>query len=89
MFNVIHRHSRKRTAPVNDKYKAEKEYWMAKKEKHPAEAEEKPDSLLFPTIASCTSSENEEVKVKVGHKHRHHHHRHHKHKSYLLCSGNN
>ena len=84
---MIRRQSRKRPSPVaDDKYKAEKEYWMAKKEKKFAEAEGKPDSLLFPTIASCTSSDEEE-EVKMKHKHRHHHH-HHKHKSCPVCSKN-
>ena len=79
---MIRRHSRKRPSPASDdKYKEEKEYWRAKKEKKVAAVEEKSDSLLFPTIASCTSSD-EEKEVKVKHKHRH---RHHHHKSSLIC----
>lgn len=74
---------RKRSKPVEDKYKAEKEYWKVEKalkfsnnddDKKKVVEElgvDKSNMFLFPTIASCTSSDEEK---------KHHHHRHH-HKS--------
>lgn len=69
-MDKLDREKRKRPAPDRtDKYKAEKEYWMAEKALKFARkadvgwedaAVDRSNMLLFPTIASCTSSDSEE-----------------------------
>ena len=88
----FYRRRKKRSKTEVDKYKDEKEYWKLKKAmKFSGEEEalkdvevDKNNMYLFPTIASCTSSEEEsqksqkEEKHHHRHRHRHRHHRHHK-----------
>lgn len=79
------RKRRRHHKPAEDKYKDEKEYWKVKKAQKFSNRDEdineldmdRSNMLLFPTIASCTSSD-EEPKKK-----RHHHHRHHHH--FIVC----
>lgn len=87
------RRRRKRPKKVTDKYKDEKEYWRVEKALKFANKSDKEvvdemhldrnNMLLFPTIASCTSSEDEK-KEKETEKRKHHHHHHHHHSS--LCN---
>lgn len=84
------RRRRKRPKKVTDKYKDEKEYWRVEKALKFANKSDKEvvdemhldrnNMLLFPTIASCTSSEdekNEKDEKKETEKRKHHHHHHH------------
>ena len=83
------RRRRKHPKKVTDKYKDEKEYWRVEKALKFANKSDKEvvdemhldrnNMLLFPTIASCTSSEDEknekdEKKDTEKRKHPHHHH---------------
>lgn len=87
------RRRRKHPKKVTDKYKDEKEYWRVEKALKFANKSDKEvvdemhldrnNMLLFPTIASCTSSEDEK-KEKETEKRKHHHHHHHHHSS--LCN---
>ena len=87
------RRRRKRPKKVTDKYKDEKEYWRVEKALKFANKSDKEvvdemhldrnNMLLFPTIASCTSSEDEK-KEKETEKRKHHHHHHHHH--FSLCN---
>ena len=93
MYPFFYRKRRKRSEPTEDKYKAEKEYWMVEKALKFSNKEgdkkevieelgiDKSNMFLFPTIASCTSSEDDQKKRK-----HHHRHRHHRHPSLYLCS---
>ena len=95
-----YRRRRKRSKTEVDKYKDEKEYWKLKKAmKFSGEEQalndvevDRNNMYLFPTIASCTSSEEETSKKshkpqesqesqkpqkEEKHHHRHHHHHHH------------
>lgn len=86
------RRRRKHPKKVTDKYKDEKEYWRVEKALKFANKSDKEvvdemhldrnNMLLFPTIASCTSSEDEK-KEKETEKRKHHHHHHH---HFSLCN---